>query len=120
MDSERQTIFVTTKSCGYGSRIAFAALPCPGRRGGSCRFPFQFNNQRASRRVVARLDRAIKYSSCFRRKATAYWMPRLKRGMTAEGDMSPYSRGTMRPSCRKRTTLDNQEGAGNAGCALHP
>src|SRR6266478_3507451 len=36
----RQSPFVTTKSCGYGSRIAFAALTCPGRRCESCRLHF--------------------------------------------------------------------------------
>jgi hypothetical protein len=34
--------------------------------------------------------------------------------------MSPRSRGTMRPSLTLLPTLLNREGAGKAGCALHP
>ena len=30
------------------------------------------------------------------------------------------SRGALRPSDALKTTLTNKEGAGNAGCALHP
>ena len=42
------------------------------------------------------------------------------RGMTAEKDTGPCSRGTKCPSYWKQSTLENKEGAGNAGCALHP
>src|SRR6266436_8239610 len=42
------------------------------------------------------------------------------RGMTAVGDANLRSRGTKCPSCWKRTALKSEEGAGNAGCALHP
>src|SRR5216683_1786945 len=41
-------------------------------------------------------------------------------GMTRVGDVSPHSRGTKCPSCWKRAALKSEEGAGNAGCALHP
>ena len=36
-------------------------------------------------------------------------------------DMLPHSRGAMRPSFASNlVTLQNEEGAGKAGCALHP
>jgi hypothetical protein len=35
-------------------------------------------------------------------------------------DANPHSRGAMRPSFASIFTLEKQEGAGKAGCALHP
>jgi hypothetical protein len=52
------------------------------------------------------------------REAAAYWMPRMKRGMTPRGHGCSFSRHEM-SEVLKRTALLN-EGAGNAGCALHP
>jgi hypothetical protein len=44
----------------------------------------------------------------------------LSRSMTAEGDVSPRSRGTNASELSERTALENEEGAGKAGCRPHP
>jgi hypothetical protein len=47
-------------------------------------------------------------------------VPRLKRGMTAEGGVRSHSRGAMRPSFSSKPPSSDEEGAGKAGCGLHP
>src|SRR6476660_8153471 len=42
------------------------------------------------------------------------------RGMTVGSDMRPHSRGAMRPRFASLSALVGEEGAGKAGCALHP
>ena len=42
------------------------------------------------------------------------------RGMTVGRDMRPRSRGAMRPRFASPSALAREEGAGKAGCALHP
>ena len=53
------------------------------------------------------------------RDVTAYWMPRLKRGMTAEEYNSAFPRRDAPESC-KNFCPRKAEGAGKAGCPVHP
>ena len=53
------------------------------------------------------------------RDIPAYWMPRLKRGMTIEGRDSALSRRDA-PEFEHEHCPSKREGAGKAGCPPHP
>jgi hypothetical protein len=49
------------------------------------------------------------------------WVPAFAGTTGISSDTPPHSRGAMRPRlCKKRMHPSKREGAGNAGCALHP
>ena len=62
--------------------------------------------------------RASRATTSSRSRAVARRLEGSAASKTA--DTSPRSRGMTCPRCWKQTTLENKEGAGNAGCALHP
>jgi len=53
------------------------------------------------------------------RDVTAYWMPRLKRGMTVREYGSAFSRRDASEFCTN-IVPQKSEGVGNAGCPMHP
>jgi hypothetical protein len=55
----------------------------------------------------------------FVRDVTAYWMPRLKRGMTVREYGSAFSRRDASEFCTN-IVPQKSEGVGNAGCPMHP
>jgi hypothetical protein len=75
--------------------------------------------------VIAQLDRSIRpvfqRRRGWNREAAAYWVARSSRATTAEDvDTVSRSRGTICPSFASFMSPSLQEGAGNAGCWLHP
>src|ERR1700722_14191102 len=92
---------------GYGSRRG-------GRDDGEC---VDAHFQTASP-VITRsaCDEAIQS-----RPVERFWIASLALAMTAERDAPPRSRDTVRPRFAKKfSRLRKNEGAGNAGCSMHP
>jgi len=101
---------------GYGSRIAFAALTCPGRRG--LMYPsYRFKQQRgrdieaviASEAKQSMIGEATRRLDCFVASLLA---------MTTRYD-SAFPRRDAPGSCMKDSP-GKTEGVGNAGCPMHP
>jgi hypothetical protein len=53
------------------------------------------------------------------RDVTAYWMPRLKRGMTTEEHDSALPQRNA-PEVMRESLAPKTKGVGNAGCSMHP
>ena len=75
---------------------------------------------RRCRRPACPGDPAFQRRSCTTDRPLEYWVPRLKRGMTVEGAQNRILAAQMRPSFSSKPPSSDEEGAGNAGCGLHP
>src|SRR5262245_46155092 len=82
----------------------------------------RFSSQTSLSLVIARLDRAFQYSKgrCAYTNASGILVAPLEAGHDSGGRRtSAFSRRDASEFC-VLTTLNDQEGAGNAGCPLHP
>jgi hypothetical protein len=97
---------------GYGFRIALAALACPGRRDW---FDFQTAN---SETVIASVSEAIHRAAQRKNGLLRRFAPRNDGTPISKYD-SAFPRRDPPEFCKNRSP-SKSEGAGNAGCSMHP